>query len=325
MATRVEVPEAPRDLPARGATKRSPALRRVRRWLTAYAFLAPAIALFAVFGVYTVVYGFLLSFNNWNGLAPHWTWVGLQNFKTLVSDEIIGPQVRKSVGITAIVMVALPTLVVAISLPLAFALNSIRRFQTALRTIYFLPYVTFGIAIFYAWRFMYDPDGVVNATLRAIGLDRLAPLDGFLGSTSTALPATIAVLVWASVPLGILLYLTGLQTIDQSLLEAARLEGAGVLMLLRRVVWPLLAPITALLVIIMMREALQGFALFLLMTNGGPLESTNVLGLETYTLSFGARSTNLGLASALGWSLFVVALILSLINLRLLRSRTQVR
>lgn len=303
-----------------------PRLRRysLRQSLTAYGFLAPALVLFAVFGVYTVAYGFMLSFNRWNGLSPEWQWVGLQNFKDLFSaDPVLAPQVRGAVGKTAIVMVALPLLVIAISLPIAVMLNSLTRLRATLRTLYFLPYVTAGVGVYYAWRFMYEPAGAVNTLLDGIGLGTLAQPDGFLGSTSTALPATLAVLVWMTVPLGILLFLTGLQTIDDSLFEAARVEGASQWTIVRRLIWPLLAPITALLVVICLREALQNFQLFLLMTNGGPVDATNVLGLEVYRLAFGRGNNNLGLASALGWALFAVALALSLLNLRIMRDRTR--
>ncbi|MDW5595045.1 sugar ABC transporter permease [Conexibacter stalactiti] len=303
-----------------------PRLRRygLRQSLTAYGFLAPALTLFAIFGVYTVAYGFMLSFNRWNGLSPEWEWVGLQNFKDLFSaDPVLAPQVRGAVGKTAIVMVALPVLVIAISLPIAVMLNSLTRLRATLRTLYFLPYVTAGVGVYYAWRFMYEPAGAINTLLDGIGLGGLVQPDGFLGSTSTALPATLAVLVWMTVPLGILLFLTGLQTIDDSLFEAARVEGASQWTIVRRLIWPLLAPITALLVVICLREALQNFQLFLLMTNGGPVDATNVLGLEVYRLAFGRGNNNLGLASALGWALFAVALALSLLNLRIMRDRTR--
>lgn len=296
--------------------------RNWREWLTGWLFVLPAAVLFAVFGAYTVGYGFLLSFAKWNGLSPHWTWVGLDNFAELLwSRPSISDPVRAAGLRTLAVMIALPVSVVLVSLPLAVLLNSVRRLRTALRTIYFLPYVTTGLAVFYAWRFMYDPDGVINAGLRLVGLDRFAQADGWLGNPDTAFGAVILVLVWGNVPLGLLLFLTGLQTIDPALEEAARVDGAGRWRILRSVVIPLLNPITALVVVLTMREALQNYQIFLLMTNGGPLERSNVLGLQVYSFAFG-KYTELGYASALGWTLFVVALVLAAVNFRLLRDRT---
>ena len=217
-------------------------------------------------------------------------------------------------------MIGVPVLVVVIGLALALLLNSITRLRSFLRTVYFLPFVTSGIAVFYAWRFMFQPDGSINAILKSIGLQALAQPNGFLGSPGTALGSVITVLVWSNVPLAMLLYLTGLQTIPDSVIEAARVDGASGLRTTWSVTLPLLNPITALVIIIELREALQNFQLFLLMTNGGPVNSTNTLGLQTYTFAFGATS-DLGYASALGWLLAILAVVLAVVNLRVLRSR----
>jgi multiple sugar transport system permease protein/raffinose/stachyose/melibiose transport system permease protein len=120
-----------------------------------------------------------------------------------------------------------------------------------------------------------------------------------------------------------ILYLTGRQSIDSAVLDAARADGAGHLRTMTAIIWPLLLPITAAVVMLNMRDALQGFQIFLVMTNGGPGGHTIVLGLESYNLAFfGNLGPTLGLASALGWILFVAALLLAALNLRLLRRRT---
>lgn len=106
-------------------------------------------------------------------------------------------------------------------------------------------------------------------------------------------------------------------------LDAARVDGASGLRVTTAVIWPLLRPTTAAVVLLGLRDALQGFQVFLLMTNGGPGGTTNVLGLQAYKWAFFSdlRPT-LGLASALGWVLFVAAVALAAVNLRMLRSRT---
>ncbi len=242
-----------------------------REAITGYLFIAPAVVLFLLLGAYTIGYGFVLSFVRWNGLSIDREWVGLSNFRDLLwGDPVLSATVRSAAGRTLVVMVATVVATVAISLPLALALDSIRRFKGFLQTIYFLPYVTAGIAVFYAWRFVLLPDGAINSLLEQVGLGSLAPVNGFLGDASTALPATIAVLVWMTVPLGILLYLSGLQSIDRGLIEAARLDGASPARIATAIFWPLLRPITALLVALVLRSVLQEFQVFLLMTNGGP-------------------------------------------------------
>lgn len=296
---------------------------RGREALTGYLFIAPAVILFAVMGLYTVGYGFLLGFARWNGFAPHWDWVGLNNYADLLwRDPVYAPRVREAAVNTLYVMVAVPVFTVAVSFPLAVALNRVKRAQAVLRSVYFLPYVTSGIAVFYAWQYILQPDGAVNYLLGVLGLGSLQEPQGFLGNPATALPTMIVVTVWTEVPVAMLMYLTGLQTIDRGLMEAAELDGAGWWRVQASVVWPLLRPITAIVVLLTLRSALHGFQTFLIMTNGGPGTHTNVLGLEAYRLAFLAKfAPTLGLASALGWMLFAVAIVLALINLRALRSR----
>jgi multiple sugar transport system permease protein len=289
-----------------------------------FAFVAPAIVLFAVMGVYTLVYGFSLSFASWNGFTPNWTWVGLRNYADLLwSDPTYAPAVHTAALNTMWVMIAVPVLTVLVSFPLALLLNSAPRFATVLRSVYFLPYVTAGIAVYFAWQYILQPDGAVNTLLHTFGLGSLRQPQGFLGNPSTALATLIVITVWAAVPVAMLLYLAGLQSVDPALVEVARIDGAGWGRITRSVLWPLLRPITAVVVLLNLRDSLQAFQTFLIMTNGGPGDHTNVLGLEAYKLAFLSRlDTTLGLASALGWLLFLAALVLAFVSQRALRKLT---
>jgi multiple sugar transport system permease protein len=297
--------------------------RRFRSRETAwgYAFVAPALVLFAVMGLYTIVFGFTLSFARWNGFTPRWTWVGLENYLDLLgASPVYGPPVQAAAVNTLWVMIAVPLLTVAVSFPLAVVLNSVTRLRAVLRSIYFIPYVTSGIAVYFAWQYILEPNGAINAVLGTLGLGSLQQPQGFLGNPGTALPTLIVVMVWSAVPVAMLLYLAGLQAVDTSLLEAAKLDGAGWWRTNRSVVWPLLTGTSAVVVLLNLRDALQGFQVFLIMTNGGPGDATNVLGLETYRLAFLAElAPTLGLASALGWLLFLIALVIALANQRVMR------
>ncbi|MEV4759590.1 sugar ABC transporter permease [Micromonospora sp. NPDC049559] len=308
-----------RTAPARGRRRRY----QGREVAWGYALVAPAIVLFAVMGVYTLFWGLQLSFVRWNGLTPTWTWVGVQNYLDLLyASPVFAPPVRTAALNTVWVMVAAPLLTVAISFPLALALNRARRFVGLLRSVYFVPYITTGIAVYLAWQYVLEPNGAINTLLRALGLGTLSQPQGWLGNPDTALPTLIVIMVWSAVPVATLLYLTGLQTIDPALIEAAQIDGAGWWRVNLSVVWPLLRGITAVILLLNLRDALQGFQIFLIMTDGGPGEHTKVLGLETYRLAFQTQlAPTLGLASALGWMLFVAALIVAFVNLRVNRER----
>lgn len=300
--------------------------RRYRRSevVRAAVFVAPALVLFAVMGVYTIGYGLGLSFATWNGFTPHWDWVGLRNYADLLwRDPVYAPAVRAATLNTFWVLLAVPVLTVMVSLPLALLLNSVRRLRAALRSVYFLPYVTNGIAVYFAWQYMLEPGGAINLLLRSLGLGSLRQPQGFLGNPDTALPTLIVITVWTAVPVSMMLYLAGLQAVDTSLIEAAQIDGAGRFRIARSVLWPLLRPITAIVVLLNVRDALQGFQTFLIMTNGGPGNHTNVLGLEVYRLAFlKLLAPTLGLASALGWLLFLAAVVLAAVNVRMLRRIT---
>ncbi|MCE7002764.1 sugar ABC transporter permease [Kibdelosporangium philippinense] len=298
--------------------------RKIREALTGYAFIVPAVIFFAVFGVYTLGYSLLLSFARWNGFSPKWTWVGLDNYlDVLFRDPNVAPYVQDAAVHTLFVMIAVPVLSVIVGLPVALALNRVTFLRTTLRTVFFLPFVTTGIAVFYAWSYVLQPQGSLNFILESLGLGTLAQPQGFLGNPATALPTLIAVMAWSGIPIAILLYLTGLQAIDPAVLDAARVDGATGFRTTTSVIWPLLRPITAAVILLGLRDALQNFQVFLLMTNGGPGGHTNVLGLEIYKQAFFKElRPTLGIASAIGWLLFGVAIVLAFVNVRMLRSRT---
>ncbi|WP_308315336.1 sugar ABC transporter permease [Streptomyces sp. ISL-100] len=308
-------------MPRRGRNRNRAGGRREA--LTGYLFVAPAVLLFAVLGLYTIGYGLALSVHEWNGITPTWTWAGLDNFRDLLwAVPSLADSTKNALGRTLAVMVGAAVPTVLISLALALALNSVGRIRGFLQTLYFLPYVTTGIAVFYAWRFILLPDGALNSVLETVGLDFLVEPEGFLGNPETALWTTTGVLVWGMVPLGVLLYLSALQSIDDAVLEAARLDGASAWKIATRIVWPMLRPTTALLVVLVLRGVLQEFQIFLLMTNGGPLDRTTTLPLLAYNYAFGRDAVYYGYASALGWLLFLFSVALAALTFVVLRRRT---
>jgi ABC-type sugar transport system permease subunit len=304
----------------------APRVRRYRKHDIAwgYVFIGPAVILFAIMGVYTIAYGFGLSFARWNGFSPDWSWVGLDNYLDLLwRSPTYAPVVRGAALNTFWVMLTVPVLTVLVAYPLALLLNSVKRFKTLLRSIYFLPYVTAGIAVYFAWQYILQPDGAINFLLKSLGLGSLSQPQGFLGNPTTALPTLIVVTVWSAVPVSMLLYLAGLQSIDTSLLEAAQVDGASWWRTVISIIWPLMRPTTAVIVLLGLRDSLQGFQTFLIMTNGGPGDHTMVLGLEAYKLAFlSDLAPTLGLSSALGWLLFLAAILIAIINQRVTRRLT---
>jgi ABC-type sugar transport system permease subunit len=216
--------------------------------------------------------------------------------------------------------VTLGTIVVA--LPLAIALNRAARGQSVYRIVIMLPMVTAGIAIYYVWSFIYEPDGLLNNVLGTLGLNFLQAKQGWLGQPDRALLSLIIVMIWGAVPIATILYLAGLQTIDRELYEAAKMDGASAWRLLRNITWPLLYPVTVVIVITSINSVLQGYEMVYLMTYGGPAAHTEVVGLQIFKYGFGDQR-QLGMASAMSWVLFALVFVVALLNLRIFRSQTE--
>jgi multiple sugar transport system permease protein len=300
-----------------------------------FLFVFPAVLIFLVFGLYTVVYSFVLSFFRWKGStifsiippiceAPGCAFWGLNNYTDfLYGDPGVAKAFWTAMGNNAIIAVVVPIATVLVSLLVAIALNRAGRIIPVFRTFMMLPLVTAGIAVYFAWSSIYLSDGPLNAMLNAVGLGFLSAPHGRLGTANTALPALMVVMVWSAVPFAIILYLAGLQTIDPELYEAATIDGANSWHMLWYITWPLLRPITLLILIFAINAAFQGFDLPLLMTKGGPANHTQVVGLKIFNFGFG-DDLQLGISSAMGWVLFLIIFVISLVNMRLFRAESEV-
>ena len=290
--------------------------------------VAPAVVLFLLVGALPIVVSAFVSFTTWNGITDP-EFIGLENYRRLLWKEgNLRTVFWDALWHNVIFAVVVTTSVVVISLTVAFALNSITRGMGLFRSALLLPMVTSGIAIYFTWIFLFSPFGPLNEALRSIGLDSLAPQRGWLGEPNLALPALSVVLIWVNVPLATLIYLAGLQTFNPELLEAAQIDGANWFHRLRFIIWPLLRPMTLIIVTLNLVVVFQSYELVYLMTNGGPTNRTTVVGLLAFNLAFGGIGGfggELGMASAVGWIMFVLVLALTAVMARTFRPRDDSR
>lgn len=273
-----------------------------RRALTAYCFLAPALAFFAVMFFYPL--GNELVTSLYTGpLANQFT--GMGNFVQAFQD----PAARHSFVVT--VQYAAGVLVVSIVLGVLFAsiLNQVRA-SVFFRGVLLVPYLTSVAIVGLLWRNILDPEvGILNRMLASLGL----PEQQWL--TSHPLATITGIAIWQEIGYTTLLFLAGMQGIPQTYYEAAVMDGASPWWRFRHVTLPLLAPTTLFVSIIGVITALQQFALPFLVTDGGPGNATDLYGFRLYDVAFQFR--DFGYASALSYLLLVVILILSVIQLRL--------
>ena len=270
-----------------------------------YLFLALAIIppfggylLFTLFPNLLSVYYALLD---WDGFTDP-VFVGLDNFAAVFNDKYVWRALWHNV----IFMLTVPILVVLISLLLGYLLtNKPYRENRFLKVLFFFPNVLSTVVIALLWAFIYDGTyGLLNSMLSLIGYD--AGNFYWLGNERTALAAIIPSWVWGGVGLYVIIFANAMLAIPKSLYEAAILEGAGHMTRLVRITLPLVMPIVKVSMLFLLVGTLKSFENILILTNGGPFGSTDVIGLYMFNLAFGAEYRNFGYASAVGMILFVI-------------------
>lgn len=269
-----------------------------------WVFIFPALVGTFIFIIIPVICSFGLSFMDWD-LINKAQFVGLRNYKTLLFDPLFG----KILLNTFVYAFSTSILAVIIPLVLASILNSKIRGSEFFKTAYFLPFITPMIVIGVVWEWIFDPNiGVLNYLLRLH--------INWLYDPHFAMPAIIIVSVWKLIGYNMVIFLSGFSAINQSLFEASKIDGANALDTFRFVTVPLLSPTIFFVVIITCISSFQIFDLIYLMTQGGPLDSTNVLVYAIYKNAF--EYFKVGQASAIAYVLFVIILVLTLIqwNLR---------
>ncbi|MGJ3262802.1 MAG: carbohydrate ABC transporter permease [Salinarimonas sp.] len=282
----------------------------------AWAFLAVPILFYAVIRFYPTLDAFWLSLTDWNLLRPA-RFVGVTNYERLVSD----PQFWQVFNNTfAYLLIGTPTSIV-IAFVIAYYLDRVRFMHGLIRALYFLPFLTTAAAMAWVWRWFYQPPpiGAINGFLASFGI----PAQPFLRSTEQALPAIMVTAIWAGLGFQIIIFMAGLRAIPSTYYEAARIDGLGEFAILRRITLPLLKPTTVFLVVLSSIGFLRIFdQVYNMTTNdpGGPLGSTKPLVLMIYQSAF--SSYEMGYAAAQTVVLFTILLVVSLLQLWILRERT---
>ncbi|GHC78035.1 carbohydrate ABC transporter permease [Streptomyces flavofungini] len=291
--------------------------RRRREAATAWAFISPAVLVILGLSILPVVWSLLLSFQV-NDLVTPSRWVGLDNYRALRQD----PNFHQAVENTVVYTVLYVPLSIAVGLALALVLNRRIRFVGLYRTLFFVPFVISATAQGVLFSFILDPEfGAANSVLHRLGISP----QGFLTDPSQALLVLVAITLWSGTGLCTVIYLAALQDVQQSLVEAARLDGAGRLQLLRHVTLPALTPVSVFLLLWQTIQALQVFDLVYVTTKGGPLGSTTVIVYFIWEQAFKEFTAGYGAAAAyvLALALFVVAVLLRVVRGRERTPRTK--
>jgi len=254
---------------------------------------------------------FYIAFTKWNVFRHNATWIGTDNFVQLWNDSIFWTAFWNTVYYTVF---HIPLTLVA-ALGLALLLNRRLRGVAFFRTAAFFPYITSIVALTYVWNLLFSPEyGPINEFLRFIGIDNPP---GWTTSASWSMPAVLIVGTWREMGYYMLLYLAGLQTIPTQLYEAATVDGASAWQRFWHVTVPGLRHTTFLVTVLLTIGSFKVFDLTLLLTQGGPGQSTLVLSHYIYQKGF--EQTNFGYASAISVVLFVICFGITIVQYRINR------
>ena len=283
-------------------------LRARRDMWTFFAFTGPTFILLAIFIFWPIFYSLYLSLFKWNMISPRKTFLGLQNYKDMFSDDVFKLVIKNTL------IMAFFTVVVkmAISLYLASQLNKKIRGSNFYRAIIFSPTFTANVAIAMVWAWIFEPNyGLMRSFLRPLGL----PIIDWLKSTSHSLPAVIIVLIWAGIGYDMVLFLAALKNVPIEIYDAALVDGASPYHVFWKITFPLISPTTFFLTITGFINVLKAFDIARIMTEGGPLNSSNVYVHYLYQNAF--QWFRAGYASAMALILFIFIMIITLIQNKL--------
>ena len=284
--------------------------RRRRETLAAALFIGPDLIGLTIFVLLPIVFAIYVSFFDWNLISPM-KFAGLDNYVRLIGDANWWVSLGRTLQFALIYVPALFVL----SLLLAVAFTKLAgRASNALRSAYLLPFAVTSVIASTLWMFLYqEKTGYLNAFLNFLGI----PDQQYIGSPSQAMVSIVVVVLWINLGYTSLLFFSAIKEIPVSIVEAARLDGAGGWQAFWRITLPMIRPTAIFVIITSTIAAFQVLDIILVMTKGGPADSTQVGVLYIYQRSF--ERLEMGYGSALSVVMFLILLVISLVQLRISR------
>ncbi|MGV7119030.1 carbohydrate ABC transporter permease [Paenibacillus kyungheensis] len=289
--------------------------RKKNKWLSfAVIFILPSFILYTLFVIAPTVGSLYLSFTSWDGISENIRFIGLANFIEIWNS----PRVHNALKNTLILTVSLVILENIAAIAMAMMVDQVRWFKNLFRSIFYFPTLLSGIVMGFVWTMILNYNfGVVNQILNTIGLGHWTA--DWLGDPKYALLSIILSTVWKSAGYYMIIYLAGLQGIPTELSEAANIDGANRWQRFRFITFPLLAGSLTVCMVLSMISALKIFDQIAVMTDGGPGFATETLTYIIYKVGFGELRQGFGTALAI--VLFLIIMLVTLIQVKILRKR----
>ncbi|SDS02971.1 raffinose/stachyose/melibiose transport system permease protein [Paenibacillaceae bacterium GAS479] len=277
------------------------------------AFIAPAFLIYTIIFLGPVITSFYYSMTNWNGLYKTMDFIGLRNFVELTSDEDFLNALRNTFWFTLFIVIFQNGL----AIPLALALDSKIKTKSMLRAAFFVPAILSPLVVGYTWSYIFQPAGLLNVLLDKLGLT--AWQQSWLGDPKYALYSLVVIVLWQYVGYSMVIFVANLQTIPADYYEAADIDGAGGWRKFTAITFPLMAPSLTINVVLASIGSLKAFDIIYVTTKGGPFHATETVTTLLYQKAFSESS--FGYGTAIGVVMFFIILIISFLQIVVLRRR----
>ncbi len=275
-------------------------------------FVGPMMIFFVSVVVVPFVLGLYYSMTDWDGVSQHNRWLGWDNYVHILTKD---PDFRNAFWFTVRFTLCGVVLTNVLGFLLAFFLTRPLRTRLALRTVFFMPNMIGGLLLGFIWQFIFVRG--FSAVGEATGWSFFTL--PWLGDASTAFWGTVIVFVWQYAGYLMVIYISSLSNIPQSLLESAQMDGAGRMQVLRKIIIPLIMPAVTVCLFLAISWSFKVFELNLALTKGGPYKSTESVALDIYNEAF--TNNRLGLGTAKAMIFFVIVAIVTLIQVRMTKQR----
>ena len=281
-------------------------VRSKRIGIAAAVFLLPALALIAVYFIYPIIDTFVISAYKWNGISADRTFIGIENWVTLFHDKLFW----EAFGHNIIIMVFSIVLQIPIGMLLATFLDAGGKKFNFFKVVWFLPYLMSSVAIAFLFTYALATNGGIFSSLATLFAGKRVTVD-LLGRSPQALFAVIGVMAWQYTPFDMVYFIAGYGNIDTSLYEAAIIDGATRGQYVRQIAIPMLGPIFKTACTMSLIGSLKYFDLIWNMTQGGPVNSTELMATYMYKLSF--QQFNMGYGSCVAAAMFILITVIALL------------
>lgn len=266
------------------------------------------LGFYLIFFVYPLLISILGSFTDWNPLSGSQSFIGLDNYTRMLNDPLFFESLYNTFYFAILVVIGR----LGLGFIIALGLYSIKRYQSVLRTFYFLPVIMPMVSVALVWQWMYDPRiGLINMMLAAFGV--VGP--NWLTDADLAMNSVIIMTIWKDLGFAVIIIMAGLLNVPKSQIEAAQIDGARYWQIVRKILIPSIKPTIIFVLITSVISYFQAFTQIFIMTEGGPGSSTHVLAYLIYNSAFG--NFEFGYASALATTLFIIIMIITFIQFKI--------